>query len=390
MAKVRERTIKFGDDDDITKMFNSMIGADGVDIAIAHNKYTQLEYGVSQFYKVMQLFTQAAMLTKSETFAKFVPEIEHFCSKAEGSPYQVYFGRADLFSRVMLPNMPEELTNAFLELYEKLKASDFINSMIITCDKLAPYKRFLEKEQSGLFLQNMPGVVFQPFPFTQLNVKDLYVVNIGNEVNKKFLVSVLSKIFQITFNIWNVIQTPDINVDALVTVMRERMDQLLKIPELSRCQRAVATLKKSIDMLKDNFNTYYRDFIQTKNSSIIMEHYIGDVIKTTKADADLRRQFIAIIRYYRKMSQQGRQNPQVREMFEKIDKSLKHLSRGTTNLGKQTGDDSDDEDPEDGLDIVEEITKPVEATDEMRARMQNASKTVDELVAEIEGKNNKK
>lgn len=137
-------------------------------------------------------------------------------------------------------------------------------------------------------------------------------------------------------------------------------------------------------MLKTNFNTYYRDFIQTKNSSIIMEHYIGDVIKTTKADADLRRQFMAIIKYYRKISQSQYQTPQSKELFEKIEKTFKHFSRNTTNLGKETGDNSDDESEE--LDDVFTDTQPEEPTEEMLARINNANKTVDQLVAEIEGK----
>jgi hypothetical protein len=384
MARVREKKIKFGDDEDITQMFNSMIGVDGVDVGIAHNKYLQLKYGVNQFFKVMDLFTQVPMLAKSAEFAKHVTEITNYCSEAPGSPYSVFFGSADLFDRVGIPGTPDEVIKTFLELYEKLKASDFLNNMIIACDKLAPYKRFLEVDKSILFLQNMPGVSFFPLPFTKLNFKDLYVHNINNAPNKLFLLSLLGKVFKITFNIWNILQTPDVNIEALIEIMRERMDQLLKIPELSRCQRAVATLKKSIEMLKTNFNTYYRDFIQTKNSSIIMEHYIGDVIKTTKADADLRRQFMAIIKYYRKISQAQYQTPQSKELFEKIEKTFKHFSRNTTNLGKETGDNSDDESEE--LDDVFTDTQPEEPTEEMLARINNANKTVDQLVAEIEGK----
>ena len=61
------------------------------------------------------------------------------------------------------------------------------------------------------------------------------------------------------------------------------IDEIQKQPELHRCKDAFKKIKESVMMLKTNFNEYYRDFVDTSDNTIIMQHFIVDVSKSTEA-----------------------------------------------------------------------------------------------------------
>lgn len=393
MAKVRVKTVNLGgiDTDDVADMFDSVLGTNKVDMGVAHEKYMKFRYSINRFFDVMKLF---AAYIGPRGYADAAAEIDKFIMTTVGSPYHKYFGCAEMFETVMLPTTHTDICQSFADIYQALKESDFINQFVIVCDKLAAYKRFLiepPKEvakprepfvPSGAFLRSMAGVTFAPFPFTNLNVKDLYVANAADNGFVTVVLKVLSKSFAITYELWNNLQTPDINIDQFVARMSHQMNDLIRIPELSRCRRAVSALQNSLNMLKNNFGEYYRDFVQTRSSSTIMENYIADVIKGVKADNELRRQFMLIIRYYRKAAAKQGSNPKSKEMFEKIDKTLAHFGRGTNNLGASFGPDIDEEDIEVGSN--ESAVSDEEISDEMMHRIANSTKSVEQLAAEIE------
>jgi hypothetical protein len=85
-------------------------------------------------------------------------------------------------------------------------------------------------------------------------------------------------------------------------------------------------------LLKENFGDYYRDFISTKDSTIMMQNFIIDVSKKTDSDPQVTRQFRQIISYYRELAQQQIQNPKVKMLFDKVNESFQQLERGATNL----------------------------------------------------------
>ena len=87
---------------------------------------------------------------------------------------------------------------------------------------------------------------------------------------------------------------------------------------IPRCEKAFKKIEESVDLLKENFNGYYKDYVQTQNQMIIMESFVTDVAKNTKADPETTREFRQIISYYRKMAGQQIKNPPMKQLFDKI------------------------------------------------------------------------
>ena len=64
-----------------------------------------------------------------------------------------------------------------------------------------------------------------------------------------------------------------------------------------------------------------------ENQMTIMEDFVLDVAKNTRADPQTTRQFREIINFYRKQASMQVKNPQLKALFEKVDANFKKLDR---------------------------------------------------------------
>jgi hypothetical protein len=284
----------------------------------------------------------------------------------------------------------EQQKKTFAEGYEKTKKSELINNFIIVCDRLARYKKHINdaKNLSPTFITTMAGAEFNPFPFTSLNLKYIFSLPAVQENTKHFFLIVLNKAFELTYNLWNEITSPDINVDEFVDIIMANIKEIQKRPELSRCAKAFKKIEESVHLLKGRFNNYYRDFVQTKNSTIMMEHFIIDVSKNTKADAQTTAQFRKIISFYQKIAKDQITNPKIKAMFDKVNDSFRELERNTEISVNIRENESDEETVESDDDVESEEEEDEEEIqrreNEMKARVAAQDKSVNELAAEIE------
>ena len=206
----------------------------------------------------------------------------------------------------------------------------------------------------------MAGVEWKPFQFSSLNYKAIFI-GAEKDVIELYMIA-LHKTYSFGFQIYNEIQSPDIDIDTFVNIILKSIGDLQKIPELSRCKEAFAKLRESVGMLKENFNSYYRDFVNTKDSSIIMQHFVLDVGKNSTAGAKVAGQFRIIINYYRKMTNGQVTDPRLKSLLDRANKTFSETTAGATNLGiKEEPQDSDAISDDDTTDVtavtVEELKK---------------------------------
>jgi hypothetical protein len=199
--------------------------------------------------------------------------------------------------------------------------------MLITCKKLIQYQKELENidNLSDKFIINAPGVSLQLFSFTNLNFKYLFMHPVMNENNKKYVLIVLNMIYIKTYDIYNLVTSPDIDIDKFSDIIIESIQQAKK--SIPRCDKAFKKISQSVNILKNNFNTYYKDFIQTQQPTIIIEHYIYDLGNELDADAETTRQFKRIIMFYQKRYNTSGKNkdPRISKMFDTINEKIKIL-----------------------------------------------------------------
>jgi hypothetical protein len=205
--------------------------------------------------------------------------------------------------------------------------------IIQVCDKLVLYKTHIDRLEAldGHFLVSMPGTSFMPF--ADFDVKDAYVQTTSKNV-QEFILTYLSKIYTYGLKLYQEYTAPDMNVTQMTSVVRDAIEQLRKIPSLSRCTDAFNAIERSISMLQDNFGTYYADFLQSHSSSTIFENFIIDVAKnskTKKRSAIIAQQFNKIIQYYRDMTQKSGTTAQAESLFARFSEFNSQL--GVRNLG---------------------------------------------------------
>ena len=141
----------------------------------------------------------------------------------------------------------------------------------------------------------------------------------------------------------------------MVEVVLSSIDQVKK--HIPRCEKAFNKIRDSVSLLKDNFGTYYSQFVESNNPSIIIESFIGDVSNTSGNDPALAREFKQIINFYKKMVLQNKQfgNSKVTKLFSHVEKQFKTLSDITGE--DYSNEDEDFEFPSENLGTIPEAAE---------------------------------
>lgn len=332
-ARVIKRKMKGGaSEDELSEMFNQMLGTGSVNIEIAYPRYVHLKDLTESIEKLIKAIANTPYVREGQPsirdeFASFLAGI------AEAR--ELYFG-CDLSDHMWnFASMDDGLYKKFCESYTAFKSSGIMNQFVMICDRLIMHRGDLSGDNPRPdFIFNMPGVDWCPLVFTKLNLKHVCAIE---GYTQKFFMKALSKMLELTLAVYNEVTSPDVDVDKFADIIIKSMDQLRHQPGISRCDKAFAKIRDSIHLLKNNFNNYYRDFLSAGDSTIIMQHFILDVSNNTDADAQTIQQFRQIIRHYQKMASQQVKNPKLKAMFDRANECFKQMERNAPNLARKAG-----------------------------------------------------
>jgi len=383
MKKVRVKT-KTVKDKELAGMFNQMLGADNVNVGICYPRYVQIRGYIEKVVQVLDLFNSGCKFY--ESFPELTPHNAEIATYLDGVRKTLDQYKFELPADADLSKIDAETTKQFGVIYNDFKKCETVSTLVIMCDGLIAYKKHIgdAKTLNHKFIAVMPGVEFCPFPFTRLNFK--YVINAAssqlanNNTSSPMIdlvLTVLNKVLSITHNLYKLISTPDVDIDEFVEVVLRNIEEARK--RIPRCDKAFNKLVTSVEMLKSNFPGYFRDFAQSSNSTVIIENFVLDVAKNTKADPELMRQFRSIIKFYKQMSANQVKNPQVQGLLDKINEQFAKFDKyaNLNNSGKCDTDAT--------VDIEDSSDEEPTAGEYEEERAANAEKSVDELVAEIMG-----
>lgn len=351
-AKVKKVKIPLtGKDEGISEMFNQMLGAGATNMTISYPKYLRIRNLCQCIIKVISALAEFSYMRTNPEFAGIREEMLKFCEDSTAEITTIF--SMDLSEYEWnLETVDDQVKKKFGEVYEAAKKSKLVNIFILTCDRLIPYKQNfndLEKLNPN-FIVCMSLPEWRPFAFSNLNFKQLFIQTSLQDNGKRFFMTVLYKIFTLTHQLWQETVSPDIDVDQFVNVIMDNMEEIKKrAPELSRCGKAFKKIADSVQLLKSNFTSYYRDFIETKDSTVMMQNFIIDVSKQTGSDPEVMREFREIIKYYKKIAKQQPNNPKMKALFDKVSESFSQLEKGATNLvnikTEQAQEPEDDSEP---------------------------------------------
>jgi hypothetical protein len=315
-------------------MFEEMIGIKDADKEIILPKFVKVRNIARHIYKVLIQFSAFEPLQANFPEWHFaLKEIGDFAAQLKES---VYFGDVD-DTEEQYADMTKETMN---EVYRKLKESAIIKQLIIQCGTLKRYHKYLENMETlrDNFIGQEPGLSFVIFNFSSLDIKKLWVHSNIRPIVKKYVLTVLHLLYKDIMQMFRIVTSPDVDIDKFTAMLLQSIQEIKKQPALSRCNRAFYRIEKSVSLLKEKFDDYYRESIASSNPNIIVESFIVDVSNQGGTDARLTREFRQIIMYMQKVSEQNGRNkdPHVQKLFSMLNKNFEAMEKGTS--AKTTAD----------------------------------------------------
>nr|BCY04621.1 hypothetical protein [Abalone asfa-like virus] len=333
MAKkeVKIKTLKSSvQDKDIGDIFQSLLGHDdpnSLNLAIVWPKYLKMKEKAWEFIQLFKLLPSfdfmVLFLTERENIRNFHTEL---CKE-----YDNIFSEDDTYVSDFLDNQigeEEEVLKRFSATFQKMEGCNIVKLAVQTCSNLVRVKRFIEDSEklSDLFLTKSSGLIFAPIPnLPSADFKSIYTNNKIQGTYRYTILLFLHKLYTITYDVYKISCLPNIDVNEFVNVVIASMEEVKK--QIPRCELAFAKIADSVKLLQTNFSEYYKDFVSSKNPTVIIERFVVDVANTTKTSAVITHQFRQIINYYKMVAAQHAKNPKLQILFQHIDKNFNELSK---------------------------------------------------------------
>tara|TARA_B110000908_G_C10267435_1_gene465813 strand:+ start:1280 stop:2476 length:1197 start_codon:yes stop_codon:yes gene_type:complete len=345
--------------DEVKKVVGSILGGEEekeLDLKKSYLKFNEMSDHIIRYTKIM------TMLYKSTIFTKFPNEKAILESYIEtvSKAHQEFFGNPPPASRLMdmhplIPKSEEPKVLAFLKYYNKAKKAQILHSIMNTLGKLVDYKSSIGDidNLSDTFFAKSSMLTFQPIEDLPLNFKLIYISDIITDDERKLLLLSIHKIYTVSMDLYKSYSKVDIDTENFVKAVRITVEKLKK--QIPRCNEAFQKILDSTDLLKDNYEDYYKDYVGSQNSMIIAENFIQDVAGTVDKSPRLALQFRKIIQHLRNMTNRLiAQDPKYKDTFgtllDQADNSFNEIKKNMKEEGVDLEAEAEAE-GEDDLDL---------------------------------------
>lgn len=332
------------DQQGLSEMFNQLLGDEkSLDINIIKDKYLRLKTDIDRIYKLLESFNK----TIYNKILKDLPDIE------------VYKKNINDFITDAKCIFPEEISDEeLIRHYKQIKENKVIKDCIHICKSLIIYKKYIEDNDnlSDNFIKSSKTFDLKIFPFCNFDIKLIYGFNKIDESIKKYILIFLNMVYNTTYDIYEIITSPDIDISKFSDIIISSIQQAKKM--IPRANKAFKKIEESVQLLKNNFQNYYKDFITTKKPGIIIENFILDVSKenSSELDLDLARQFKRIVMFYQKQSQGKIKDPRINQLFEMLNKNFELLNmKNKTNIAESDEETKDNDNSSSDSDDVDNV-----------------------------------
>jgi hypothetical protein len=313
-SKVISKSI--GEQDGINDMFNQLLGDEkSLDIEIVEDKYNKLKNEIEKVYKLFESF-------KKTIYSKVLKDL---------TGINIYIKNIEGFIEDAKFIIPDDIPREnLISHYLSIKENKVIKDCIHICKNLIIYKKYIEDNEnlSDNFIKSSKTKELQIFPFCSFDIKTIYFYNKIDTSVKKYLLIFLNMVYTSTYEIYNIITSPDIDISKFSSVIIESIKNAQKM--IPRANKAFKKIEQSVELLQDNFSNYYRDMVESRSPETILTSFIKDVSdeesSTNGVDLELAQQFKRIAMFYRKRSSGKIKDPRINQIFELLDQNFAMLN----------------------------------------------------------------
>jgi hypothetical protein len=353
-TKTKSVTASLTESSDVIRMFNGVLQTDGGALLIIAPKYAEMRDQCARFTRVLRL------LANSKAVAACAPEAARYAD-AMAAAHEAAFRAPDLEPHMAIPNegiaayvespdryarVPPYAASEFRDVYMAAKKSPIVEAAIGACQRLTAHKAALADADklSDLFITRSAGTMLAPLEgLPKFNLKTAYINRGMTDSDRRFLLLLMHKLFVVGRAVYDVVTTPDVDVEEFIKIVLPAIKDLRK--QIPRCDKAFKHIEDSVDLLRDNFGRYHRDFVSSGNSAIIVESFIGDVVKNSSGvSPQVAQQFMKIITHYKKLVHDSgvSANPELTKLIDHVGDKFSDFERRAKTLAEEL-DDEDDE-----------------------------------------------
>lgn len=336
ITKVKKIKNKMGDINAIQELFEQMIGTRDADPIIIEKKYDNIKYHLKKIVESWDIFYKSEFAQKIHTeMGKGIDEIGVFVRESTELLSKDLLIETNKIKTEFIHGLQDELyelgskynAKDLNEAYREIKTSKLLQQIFVTLENI---KSLLEndKQKSGKIFSclDIPSDLSNSFiSKTDLDAKILgfscfdfnFLYNIYPELVPQFDKLVLITLYITYINaleVYKIFISPDIDVEKFVKTFGENLEGIRKV--IPNCDKAFNTLKKSLKLLRKNFESYHKKYMTTGNPSVIFESFFADVQEKNKNDLSALVQFKKIVEYIKKnMPKDIRNNPAVNKLW---------------------------------------------------------------------------
>lgn len=294
MSKVKTKTIsKDLGNADIMEEFNKMLGVSNAESKILIPKLKLIESKVKAIHNNINVFISRV--------APLFPKQEEAFALLKKTNASIVLKPIDYKS---IAAEPKDIMEAQINtVYKDTIRSDAVERVVEMYKRLHDYEKMytMSTKETVVYMKRLPGSMFNPFPFSDLNIKDMWVSGDTNIAAVKFVNMVLKLQHKSAIEVVTTIKAPNVDIKKMSKLLIGMLTSCRS--QIPRCDMAFDKIQNAIGMMEDNFSGYYEEFAFTKNPAIMMERFISDVsgdTKSGKKNAVLIRQFKVITLYIQK------------------------------------------------------------------------------------------
>lgn len=310
MAKVIKKTIGGGNTTkEIGDHFSKLFDVDTADVHIIEPKFREVIFQVSTVCRIIESFEGHLDKTDKKRFMKRVMALQY-----ERLVWEKAVKNADYDGNINRQ-------------YADFKKSKTCNDMLEIYGSLKEYEEFILNEDDD-FIREFPGDIMYLIRKHKINFKYIYLYLHRDKLilkkSQQYILTVLKILCKATKKIFTTITSPDVDVKAISGFLQTALLDLEK--HLPRCREAFKYIRNSVGVLENNFGVYYKDYLGTQDKTIILQHYVGDILKKNANKPTLTLQFRKIINFLRDKSvKNSKQDPKVKELLDHM-KTLESIT----------------------------------------------------------------
>ena len=339
------------DKDEVKKVVGSILGGEEekeLDLPKSHEKFKGMYTQTKRYALIFEWIANDKALDpfpKEREIVQSYANLIHTEMKDKFENYDLNKITKALDCYPMVVKETQEDVSTFLKYYNAMKQSTLIHTIINTGNNLVDYKKYLANvnELDDSFIVKSSMLTLEPVQDLQINFKLLYT-SMTTERDKKFILLVLHKLYDITTKMYEERGKVDIDTGAFVKAVHATVEKLRK--DLPRCEQAFKKILDSTDLLRENYDSYYKDYVGCNNSMVIAENFIHDVAGKVDRSPRLALQFRKIINHLRKVTNRlAATDPRYKQTFDTLlnhaDKSYKEVEKALADDGQEIEDEDE-------------------------------------------------